>query len=245
MCPYARFQSAMFDRDTLIISYDEARGEPRGGRRKGSKSPDLGDCINCTLCVQVCPTGIDIRDGLQYECIACAACVDVCDQVMDKMGYERGLVRYTTENALEGGGTRVLRPRIFVYATLLLVLISGVAWSISDRVPLRAELIRDRNALYRELPDGRVENVYTLKLINMDKRQHTFRYEVFGNDQVMAETTRELVLEPEEVGIFTMRLSAPRSAGEGVLDLDILFKATDNAEVQRAASARMLMPSGD
>ena len=164
MCPYARFQSAMFDKDTLVIAYDEARGEPRGGRRKGDDPAQkgLGDCIACTLCVQVCPTGIDIRDGLQIECIACAACIDVCDQVMDKMGYDRGLVRYTTEHRMSGRSGRVLRPRILVYFFLLLALISGVIWAISDRVLLRADLLRDRKALYRELPNDIIENVYTL-----------------------------------------------------------------------------------
>jgi cytochrome c oxidase accessory protein FixG len=244
MCPYARFQSAMFDRDTLIISYDRQRGEPRGGRRKGRETPAMGDCIDCTLCVQVCPTGIDIRDGLQYECIACAACIDVCDKVMDKMGYPRGLVRYTTENALAGKASKILRPRIFIYASLLLALLGGVLWSISDRVPLRAELIRDRNALYRELPDGQIENVYTLKLINMDSRQHAYRFAVIGNEQVSAATSRALVLDAEEVGIFSMRLTAPRSAGAGVLSLDIRFEAADNAAITRSASARMLLPAG-
>jgi cytochrome c oxidase accessory protein FixG len=164
MCPYARFQSAMFDKDTLIISYDEERGEPRGGRRKNvdKQASGLGDCINCTLCVQVCPTGIDIREGLQYECIACAACIDVCDQVMDKMGYPRGLVRYTTEHALKHKTAHVIRPRIIVYGLLLLAIISGTLWGMTHRVPLRADLIRDRNALWRELPGDVVENVYTL-----------------------------------------------------------------------------------
>jgi cytochrome c oxidase accessory protein FixG len=244
MCPYARFQSAMFDKDTLIISYDEGRGEPRGGRRKGTETAELGDCINCTLCVQVCPTGIDIRDGLQYECIACAACIDVCDQVMDKMGYERGLVRYTTENALHGEGKRILRPRIMVYAVLLLAIISGVLWSIAERIPLRAELIRDRNALYRTLPDGQIENVYTLKLINMDRVAHNYRISVLGNDAVRAETSRPLALAPEEVGVFSLRLTAPPMAGQGVQKLDILFEAEDNPSITRAASARMLLPAG-
>ncbi len=242
MCPYARFQSAMFDKDTLIISYDESRGEPRGGRRKGSETPEMGDCINCTLCVQVCPTGIDIREGLQYECIACAACVDICDQVMDKMGYERGLVRYTTEHSLAGGLTRVLRPRILIYGVLLLALLSGVLWSISQRVPLRAELIRDRNALYRELPGGQIENVYKLKLINMDDQAHSYRLTVLGNDQVEANTARPLSLASEEVGVFSLRLSAPATAGQGVLRLDIRFEAEDNPSIQRSASVRMLLP---
>ena len=123
MCPYARFQSAMFDNDTLIISYDEKRGEPRGSRRSDvhtdHKKESLGDCINCTMCVQVCPTGIDIRDGLQYECIGCSACIDVCDDVMDKMSYPKGLIRYTTQHAIDGEPSRILRPRIIIYFIIL------------------------------------------------------------------------------------------------------------------------------
>src|SRR5690606_37037028 len=145
--------------------------------KKGTdiKSLGLGDCIGCTLCVQVCPTGIDIREGLQIECIACAACVDICDQVMDKMEYPRGLIRYTTENALHGRRSRVLRPRVLIYGVLLLAIISGTLWSMTHRMPLRADLIRDRNALYRELPDGLIENVYTLKITNMDDADHEYR----------------------------------------------------------------------
>src|SRR5690554_2274873 len=136
MCPYARFQGAMFDKDTLVIAYDSARGEPRGGRRKSDDPAEkgLGACIDCTLCVQVCPTGIDIREGLQMECIACAACIDVCDQVMEKMDYAPGLIKYTTENMLEQQGSKVMRPRIIVYGLVLLTLIGGVLWSINDRV---------------------------------------------------------------------------------------------------------------
>ena len=182
MCPYARFQSAMFDKDTLIISYDAQRGEPRGGRRKDAdpKAQGLGACVDCTLCVQACPTGIDIRDGLQYQCIGCAACIDVCDEVMDKMGYAKGLVRYTTENALEGKGRRILRPRVILYAALLLLLAGGVFWSLLDRTPLQVDVIRDRNSLFHETLDGDIENVYSLKIINMDDQAHRFRVEARG-----------------------------------------------------------------
>ncbi len=182
MCPYARFQSAMFDDNTLIISYDENRGEPRGSRKKGA-DPDtlgLGDCIDCTMCVQVCPTGIDIRDGLQYECIGCAACIDVCDDVMDRMGYPKGLIRYTTEKALQGESTRVLRPRVLIYAALLLVVSAGLVYSISQRTPLELDIIRDRTGLYRETSQGLVENVYTLKIVNMDEEAHVYRLSVEG-----------------------------------------------------------------
>ena len=185
MCPYARFQSAMFDRNTLIISYDEARGETRGARKRGSdlKSLGLGDCVNCTLCVQVCPTGIDIRDGLQYECIGCAACIDVCDEVMAKVGYPKGLIKYTTQNTLDGVVAHVIRPRTIVYASLLLALCAGLAFAISQRVPLELDIIRDRNALYRTTDRGLTENVYLLKLVNMEDRARDYRITIDGLEQ--------------------------------------------------------------
>ena len=244
MCPYARFQSAMFDKDTLIISYDTARGEPRGGRRKTDdlKEKGLGECINCTLCVQVCPTGIDIRDGLQYECIACAACIDVCDQVMDKMAYPRGLVRFTTEHALKHNEGHVIRPRIMVYGFLLLVIISGTLWGMTHRVPLRADLIRDRNALYRELPGDLIENVYTLKITNMDDSPHQYDMTILNNDAVEIDLARPLVLKAEEVAGISVRLRIPKSAGQGVQALEIEFQAQDDPSIKKQVTAKALMP---
>jgi cytochrome c oxidase accessory protein FixG len=182
MCPYARFQSAMFDHDTLVISYDEKRGNPRGSRKRGTPSADvgLGDCIDCGLCVQVCPVGIDIRDGLQYQCIGCAACIDVCDEVMDKMGYPHGLVKYTTENALEGKPTKILRPRIFVYIAILTLVSSALLYGLLTRIPLEIDIIRDRNVLYTETDEGLVQNVYNLKIINMDESPQTYSLSVSG-----------------------------------------------------------------
>jgi cytochrome c oxidase accessory protein FixG len=187
MCPYARFQSAMFDRNTLIISYDETRGEPRGPRARSvdREQAGIGDCIDCTLCVQVCPTGIDIRDGLQYQCIACAACVDVCNTVMDKMGYPRGLIRYTTENELEGKPRRLLRPRVIVYTVLLAAIGVGLLLAVLGRVPLELDVIRDRNVLYRETNEGMIENVYTLKVMNMDANPHSYSLMVTGIDGML------------------------------------------------------------
>ena len=244
MCPYARFQSAMFDRDTLVISYDEKRGEPRGGRRKSDdyQAKGLGDCVDCTLCVQVCPTGIDIRKGLQYECIACAACVEVCDEVMDKMGYPRGLIRYTTETAMSGVKTHILRPRILVYGALLVLVVGGVLWSITQRVPLRAELIRDRNALYRELPDGRIENIYTLKLINMDRAPHRYRIETGLNDDIEVLVEPQPLLAAEQVGTFSLRLQARRGAGTGPQDVEIHFQAEDDAAIRLDRTTSMILP---
>jgi cytochrome c oxidase accessory protein FixG len=180
MCPYARFQSAMFDRNTLIISYDDKRGEPRGSRKKSDdyKTKGLGDCVDCTLCVQVCPTGIDIRDGLQYQCIGCAACIDVCDEVMDKMGYAKGLVKYTTQNAIDGISTHVLRPRVIVYFLILVSITVALFYNMSQRVPLELDVIRDRNALYRTTDEGMIENIYTLKIANMDTQAHTYKISI-------------------------------------------------------------------
>ncbi len=182
MCPYARFQSVMFDHDTLIISYDEKRGDPRGSRKRGTPSTEvgLGDCIDCGLCVQVCPVGIDIRDGLQYQCIGCAACIDVCDDIMDKMGYPRGLVKYTTENSLEGKPTKLIRPRILVYVGILSIVLTGMVYALLTRIPLEMDIIRDRNVLYTETNEGLVQNVYNLKIINMDQQTQRYRLSVSG-----------------------------------------------------------------
>ena len=186
MCPYARFQSAMIDKDTLIISYDAARGDPRGSRKKSvdPKEQGLGDCIDCTICVQVCPTGIDIRDGLQYQCIGCAACIDACDGVMEQMGYDKGLVKYTTENTLMGKKTHMLRPRIILYAIILMTVIAGTFYSIYTRMPLAMDVIRDRNSLFRETNDGLVENVYILKIINMTAQAHNYSLSVTGIENI-------------------------------------------------------------
>lgn len=247
MCPYARFQSAMFDMDTLVIAYDELRGEPRGGRRKSVVPAELGlgDCVSCTLCVQVCPTGIDIREGLQIECIACAACIDVCDQVMDKMGYNKGLIRYTTEHNINGQETHLFRPRIFVYFTLLLALVVGVGWSISQRTLLRADLLRDRNVLYRELPDNMIENVYTLKLINMDSKPHRYRIEVLDNDNIALLVSPEPKLEPEKAGTFILRMQTLASTGRGSMQVDIRFSTIEEPIIERTISARFLLPFGE
>ncbi len=246
MCPYARFQSAMFDKDTLIISYDEARGEPRGKRRRKAdpKAEGLGDCINCMQCVHVCPTGIDIRDGLQYECIACAACVDVCNNVMDQMEYPRGLIRYTTEHALQNEGTHVFRPRIAVYGTLLLILFGAFAWSIGNRLPLRMDVLHDRNALYRLVGDDMVENVYTLKITNMDDVPRRYTLSAAGLPGLVVDT--ELAgrtFASGEIAAAPVRLRVPRRdlAGGGH-DVTLTLKAVDAEDVLVEEKARFLAP---
>ena len=188
MCPYARFQGVMFDSDTLVVSYDEARGEPRGPRSKSADREAIGkgDCFDCNICVQVCPTGIDIRGGLQYECIGCGACIDGCDEVMDRMGYERGLIRYSTENALRSRwGKRdilahMLRPRILIYGVLLLVFCGATLAALVNRPEIRVDILRDRTALAREVPGGQIENIYRLQLLNMSEMPREVEIQVSG-----------------------------------------------------------------
>lgn len=187
MCPYARFQSVMFDSNTLTVTYDPNRGEPRGARSRSvdRHAAGLGDCVDCRICVQVCPTDIDIRNGLQYECIGCAACIDGCDQVMDKMGYPRGLIRYTTENVINGQYpdssilAHVLRPRTVVYSVVLLAIVATLGVALLNRVPLRVDAIRDRIAA-RETAEGYIENVYRLQIINMENQPHRYAISVSG-----------------------------------------------------------------
>jgi len=209
MCPYARFQSAMIDKDTMIISFDESRGLPKGPRKKSVDKLEkgLGDCIDCTICVQVCPTGIDIRDGLQYQCIGCAACIDACDDVMDKMGYEKGLVRYTTENTLNGKPTHMLRPRVIIYAVILFAVISGAFYSILQRDPIALDVIRDRNTLFRETNEGLIENVYTLKILNMDSMPHHYSLSASGiKNMILKKDVADIYVESGKVLEFPVRV---------------------------------------
>lgn len=245
MCPYARFQSAMFDKDTLIISYDEGRGEPRGARRRGTpaRSQGLGDCIDCTLCVQVCPTGIDIRQGLQYDCIACGACIDACDSVMDRMGTARGLIRYTTEEAVQGRPTHILRPRILVYATLLAGVCGVLSYLLLTRTPLILDVIRDRNALYREVQGDTIENTYTLKVINLDSKPHAYRLRADGvEDLRLATPTDDIQVAPGTISTVVARLQAPASEAEGVHKITLTLEATDVPNIRVRESARFIGP---
>ena len=211
MCPYARFQSAMFDKDTMIVSYDTARGEPRGPRAKklAHREAGLGDCIDCGFCKQVCPTGIDIRNGLQYECISCSACIDACNFVMDNMGYQTGLIRYTTEREMEGKESRLLRPRIYIYGAALILITIGLIISIFLRVPLDLDIIRDRNKLYRETSEGLIENVYTLKIINKDIIEHEYALSATGiKDLQLILDTPVISVKSGEVADITLRIRA-------------------------------------
>ena len=232
MCPYARFQSVMFDKDTLVITYDSERGEPRGARSRSANPRErgLGDCIDCSICVQVCPTGIDIRQGLQYECIGCAACIDGCNQVMDKMGYARGLIRYATENALQRRlearaiWKRVLRPRTMVYGGLLFVVLAFFVGSLALRNPLKVDVIRDRGALAREAGPGLIENVYRLQVMNTDEtpRHYTIGAQGLPGIRVVG------VEQPVALGAASTRLLAVRL--QAPLANDEEYEAKDRGE---------------
>ncbi len=246
MCPYARFQSAMIDNDTLIISYDEERGEPRGARKKSvnPKEANLGHCIDCTICVQVCPTGIDIRDGLQYQCIGCAACIDACDDVMDKMGYPKGLVRYTTENILRGHSTHIIRPRIILYAVILAVITFSSFFAILNRTPLAMDVIRDRNTLFRETNEGLIENVYTLKLINMDQANHEYSLSVSGLEGLNLKMDAvDIVVESGDVVELPVRVNIdPEMLQQRSSEISFHLDAIDAEELSVTEEARFLGP---
>jgi cytochrome c oxidase accessory protein FixG len=220
MCPYARFQSAMFDKDTLIVTYDTARGEPRGARSKKADpaSLGLGACVDCTLCVQVCPTGIDIRNGLQYECIGCGACADVCDTVMDKVGYPRGLVKYSTEHALKNGWTKqqtlrhVFRPRVLIYMAILLVVVAALLTSLGLRKPFKVDVVRDRAALARIVSGGKIENVYRLQIMNAAETPLNFRLAAEGLPGLTWVTDSEVQVAPTESLWVSVRLQLPYDA---------------------------------
>ncbi len=245
MCPYARFQSVMFDQDTLIVSYDPGRGEPRGSRKRDAdhRAQGLGDCIDCNLCVQVCPTGIDIRNGLQYECIGCALCIDACNSVMDKMSYPRGLISYTSEHQLQGGKTHWLRPRMIGYVLVLTVMVSLFSYRVISRVPLEMTVIRDRNELYVTTMDGNIENIYTLSLVNMEQSMHEFEIVVTGIDgaEIIGDTLH--TLDGGEVRSINLRVRvAPERLSRPSTEIEFTARATDRESLQVSSESRFMRP---
>ena len=240
MCPYARFQSAMFDRDTLIITYDRERGEPRGARPRlaDPRARGLGDCVDCSICVQVCPTGIDIRDGLQYQCIGCAACVDGCNQVMDRMGYPRGLIRYSTQNALERRLTlgqtlrRAFRPRVVIYTAILAAVVGAAAAGLWARVPLKVDVIRDRAAISREVEGGRIENVYRLQIMNTAEARRVFEVRAEGLPSLHVAGETRIELEPTASRMVPVRVRVEADAVRaGTHDIAFVVTAVEASDV--------------
>ncbi len=250
MCPYARFQSAMFDPDTLIITYDAARGDPRGqnarrSKKDGARPEGLGDCIDCGLCVQVCPTGIDIRNGLQYECIGCAACIDVCNGVMDKMNYPRGLIRYDTERGMAERAPRatlwkrVFRPRVLVYTGILGLVCTALLVALLLRTPFKVDVVRDRGALARVVEDGWVENVYRLQVMNATEREQRYTVAVQGLEGAQIDRREPVALAPAEARWVALAVRVPpevaAQAGSGAhpISFQVTLAPQDGADGHR------------
>ena len=248
MCPYARFQSSMFDKDTLIVSYDKNRGENRGKRKKDSdyQLKGLGDCIECEQCVQVCPTGIDIREGLQYECIACAACIDVCDNVMDKMGYDQGLIKYTTEVTELSNGkekTKFLRPKTIYYSSIFIVVIIAFIYLISNRVPMDMNVIRDRNNLFSETFSGEIENTYTLKILNMSQASQNYELTATGFDSILLMGKQHFTVDSGEVYLLPIRLRiSAEELPKRSNDIQFVLQALNGHKQKMKSNAKFLGP---
>jgi cytochrome c oxidase accessory protein FixG len=253
MCPYARFQSAMFDRDTMIVTYDEHRGEPRGARsRKADPATlGLGSCVDCTLCVQVCPTGIDIRNGLQYECIGCGACIDVCNDVMDKVGYPRGLIRYATQNGMDQGWSRAqmlrraLRPRVLVYTAILGAITLAVLGSLFLRTPLKVDVIRDRGALARMVEQGRIENVYRLQIMNATESTQRYRVTVKGLQGIALAPQPDVVVEVQPTEVRAVGVSVqipPGAAATGSHPIEFDIRAVDQPDLGVSEPSTFIVP---
>jgi cytochrome c oxidase accessory protein FixG len=249
MCPYARFQSVMFDPDTLIITYDPARGEPRSLRKKGADTSKLGDCVDCGQCVVVCPTGIDIRNGLQYECIGCAACIDVCDQVMDKVGLPRGLVRYSTENAMAKKEStadilsHMVRPRVLVYTAILILITIIAGYFLVNRIPLKMDIIRDRSTLAREADDGSIENVFMLQIMNTTESPQRYKLAVEGLEGL--KISGEDTVDAKAAGLtsFNVIVAAPPEAGKrGSNPIHFTITAEGNPDIALREKASFLLP---
>lgn len=241
LCPYARFQSAMFDRDTLIVTYDEKRGEPRGaGHKSRARSEEgLGDCVDCGFCVQVCPTGIDIRKGLQYECIGCAACIDACAHVMRKTGLPPGLIRYTTKNALAEHLSQaqiwrhVLRPRVLIYGAILMAVTSALVVSLGLRVPLKVDVIRDRGTFAREVEEGRVENVYRLQVMNTSARNQTYHLQAEGLAGLTVASDAHFAVPAASSQVIVVRLqTAAQNAPPGSNRIALLVQSEDESQIR-------------
>jgi cytochrome c oxidase accessory protein FixG len=241
----------MFDPDTLVITYDPERGEPRGARKKGldAKAAGLGDCVDCGLCVAVCPTGIDIRKGTQYECIGCGACIDVCDPVMDKVGLPRGLIRYTTENALEKHLSaqeivrHIFRPRILLYTGILLGIVIATGWSLATRVPLKVDIIRDRSVLAREAEDGRIENIFNLKIMNTTEEPKRYSIAVDGLEglELVGDSIVEVGSAQNKEATFVVRTD-PGSGKSGANPIHFDIRALNHDGIAVREKASFLLP---
>jgi cytochrome c oxidase accessory protein FixG len=244
MCPYARFQSVMFDKDTLTISYDVARGEIRGPRKRDAVPANigLGDCIDCQMCVQVCPTGIDIRDGLQMECIGCAACIDACDSIMDKMGYARGLIKYTSERQLQGGKTHLLRPRLVGYTAVLMVMIAALVLALVERPMVSLDVSKDRG-LFRENSQGQIENIYSLKIINKTQQRQAYQLSLADGAGFVLQGRTQLSLAPGEIVDVPVSVAMLNERPDkGSQELTFKVADSDEPDIYSEAKSRFVAP---
>jgi len=243
MCPYARFQSVMFDEDTITVSYNKNRGDPRGSRKRSTdyKEQGLGDCVDCGMCVQVCPTGIDIRDGLQYECIGCALCIDACDSIMEKMDYSTGLISYTTENVLKDKTSKLIRPKSIAYAVTLITMVLAFSYSIVSRVPLELDIMKDRGALYQYTGMGMIENSYVVTAMNMTDTDHEFDLTVTGIPNIKISTQTHIIIQAGEV--FTLPTSLeldPKNMEKTTYTIEFTLQAKDDTELVTSSESRFL-----
>lgn len=253
MCPYARFQSAMFDRDTLIVTYDQLRGEGRGSRPRSLSPADyrakgLGDCIDCGLCVQVCPTGIDIRNGLQYECIGCAGCIDVCDGIMDKMRYPRGLIRNSTQNGVQQKLTRrqmfrrIVRPRVLVYGSILALVSSLMLYGLWTRPAFKVDVVRDRSLTAREVGHGQIENVYRLQIMNATEYAQTYQISVSGIEGAHIESQTTVDLDAASARWIAVRVRVPPGLERGLHHISFAFESQGTSNDKVIEKSVFLVP---
>jgi len=269
-CPYGRFQSVMLDRNSLIISYDPNRGEPRGKKRRAKKrktgtsgvtevdltvsappkEPEVGDCIDCLLCVTTCPTGIDIRDGLQLECIGCAQCIDACDSVMDKIGRDRGLIRYSTQEAIEGKATHLLRPRVIIYPLLLTLVMTLFVVVLVNKKPIDVTILREQGLPYVASEDGTmIINNIKIKLVNRTPEETTFYVRIVGDSGGarlvgIGDEGVAIQSEPRHAATQGVAVAAPReafAAGGGTLEITLRI---ENENVSLERTYRLLGPRG-
>ena len=235
LCPYSRFQSAMFDKNTLMVAYDAKRGENRAPRKRKDdpKTLGLGDCVDCNLCVDVCPAGIDIRNGIQYECINCGLCIDACDETMEKFNYPKGLIRYTSEQNLAGKEVKRFNLKIISYGSLTVMFIVLLGLWFNNRVPLEANIIRDRNALYRVNYEGIVENTYTLKILNKSQKPLHFDIDVLNIAYPEIKLPKAVLIEAgtmQEVPV-TLAINGDFLKNK-ITEIIFAIKSTEQPEIQ-------------
>lgn len=240
ICPYGRLQSALIDDDTLIIGYDEKRGEPRGSVRQ----KDIGDCVDCTRCVQVCPTGIDIRQGLQMECIGCANCIDACDTVMAKLNRPKGLIRYDSQNGLAGQKRSYLRPRTFIYAALMLVGAAAFTLSAMQLRSANMNIVRMSGAPYF-ITDAGVRNQYMVRVINKTNETNTYRIASFAEGQTYTMEGNEdgITVPPMGEEVRPVIISINRDDYTGKFPLTLSLLTPDGEETIIAREAEFLGPN--